>query len=31
MLNIFPYIFSTTFNTIANNMDVIVNIVDNVT
>ena len=26
MLNIFPYIFSTTFNTIANNMDVIDNI-----
>ena len=30
MLNIFPYIFSTTFNAIANNMDVIDNIVDNV-
>lgn len=30
MLNIFPYIFSTTFNTIANNMYVIDNIVDNV-
>ena len=30
MLNIFPYIFSTTFNNIANNMDVIDNIVDNV-
>ena len=30
MLNIFPYIFSTTFKTIANNMDVIDNIVDNV-
>ena len=30
MLNIIPYIFSTTFNTIANNMDVIDNIVDNV-
>ena len=30
MLNIFPYIFSTTFNTIANPMDVIDNIVDNV-
>ena len=30
MLNIFPYIFTTTFNTIANNMDVIDNIVDNV-
>ena len=30
MLNICQYIFSTTFNTIANNMDVIDNIVDNV-
>lgn len=30
MLNIFPYIFSTTFNTIANNMDVIDNIVNNI-
>lgn len=30
MLNIFPYIFSTTFNTIANNMDVIDNVVNNI-
>lgn len=30
MLNIFPYIFSTTFNVISKNMDLIDNIVDNV-
>ena len=30
MLNIFPYIFSTTFNTIANNMDVVDNVVNNI-
>lgn len=30
MLNIFPYIFSTTFNLISNNMDLIDSIVDNV-